>query len=146
MLPRNGPLIVRFVPPPLPIDRRGTGTVLMSISSPRNTRTRRPRGPSRSNVSSRRRVIGSPEVRLILCWFPSTTRLINNIRHLLRHEGCNADQRPDRVLFPAEMRSVSHGRGLLCSVCSGNAPSRHSRVLDFDLLRSSKFTSCPPWR
>lgn len=72
MLPRNGLLIVQSARLPLPIGRGGTGTALMFISSLRSTRIRQPRGPSRSNVSSRRRVIGLLEVRLILCRSPTT--------------------------------------------------------------------------
>ena len=78
MLPRNGPLIVPSVRLLLPIGRRGTGTALMYISSPRNTRTRRLRGPSRSNESSRRRIIGLLEVRPIYA-VPPTILLITII-------------------------------------------------------------------
>ena len=42
----------------------------MYISSPKNTRTRRPRGSSRSSVSNRRKITGLPGVRLMLsCTF-----------------------------------------------------------------------------
>ena len=85
------------------------------------------------------------EVRLILCHFINDSVDQQYLLYpLFRYEGCGPDQCSNRVLFPAEMCFVPHGRGLLRSICSGDAYSRHSWFLDFDLLRSSKFTAYPP--